>query len=182
MQTEFRAGITTSSGFNEEFFFTAVDVAIPGNVQWVTASPTFGRRSSPGRMQSVTCSPSTTTPSGTHSVCIAVCGGTAFSCTHLPDGASNIYLSVWSSRTESGRPGNNNNMESVTWRWDSRHRHYAYPVWLNETTPHNSVPRDRQYDYGMRWKYNLGFWLHTGDGAARAAAQRRAHAVAMAHV
>ena len=97
-----------------------------------------------------------------YSVCIAVCGGTAFSCTHLPDGASNIYVSVWSSSTASGRPGNNNNMESVTWTWDSRHRHYAYPVWLNETTPDDSIRRHPQYEYGMRWKHNLGFRLHTG--------------------
>jgi len=97
-----------------------------------------------------------------YSVCITVCGGTAFSCTHLPDGASNIFVSVWSSDAESGRPGNNNNMESVTWTWDSRHKHYAYPVWLNETIPDTSIPKHPQYQYGMRWKHNSGFRLHTG--------------------
>ena len=97
-----------------------------------------------------------------YSVCITVCGGTAFSCTHLPEGASNIYISVWSSNAASGRPGNNNNMESVTWTWDSRHKHYAYPVWLNESTPDNTLPRHPQYEYGMRWKHNKGFQLHAG--------------------
>lgn len=97
-----------------------------------------------------------------YSVCITVCGGTAFSCTHLPDGASNIYASVWSSNAETGRPGNNNNMESVTWTWDSRHKHYAYPVWLNETLPDTQMPRHPQYQYGMRWKHNKGFYLHAG--------------------
>ena len=97
-----------------------------------------------------------------YSVCITVCGGTAFSCTHLPDGASSIFISVWSSDAENGRPGNNNNMESVTWTWDQRHKHYAYPVWLNETVPDTSIPRDRNTLYGMRWKHNKGFNLHTG--------------------
>ena len=97
-----------------------------------------------------------------YSVCITVCGGTAFSCTHLPDGASNIYVSVWSSDFKEGRPGNNNNMESVTWTWDTRHKHYAYPVWLNETKPDTSIPKHPEYKYGMRWKHNNGFTLHTG--------------------
>ena len=97
-----------------------------------------------------------------YSICITVCGGTAFSCTHLPDGASNIYLSVWSSEALSGRPGNNNNMESVTWTWDSRHKHYAYPVFLNETMPDDTIPKHPQYNYGMRWKHNKGFKLHAG--------------------
>lgn len=97
-----------------------------------------------------------------YSICITVCGGTAFSCTQLPDGASNIYMAVWSSEAETGRPGNNNNMETVTWTWDNRHKHYAYPVWLNETTPDTTIPRDPQYQYGMRWKHNRGFEVHTG--------------------
>jgi hypothetical protein len=97
-----------------------------------------------------------------YSVCIAVCDSTAFSCTHLPDGASTIYASVWSSLKKSGRPGNNNNMESGTWTWDTRHTHYAYPVWLNETLPDTTLQRDRQYNYGMRWKHNKGFFLHAG--------------------
>ena len=87
---------------------------------------------------------------------------TAFSCTHLPDGASNIYMAVWSSDAETGRPGNNNNMETVTWTWDNRHKHYAYPVWLNESFPDTTIPRDPQYQYGMRWKHNRGFEVHTG--------------------
>ena len=97
-----------------------------------------------------------------YSICITVCGGTAFSCTHLPDGASNIYLSVWSSEALSGRPGNNNNMESVTWTWDSRHKHYAYPVFLNETMPDDTIPKHPQYNYLLRWKHNKGFKLHAG--------------------
>lgn len=97
-----------------------------------------------------------------YSVCITVCGGTAFSCTHLPDGASNIFVSVWSADTASGRPGNNNNMESVTWTWDSRHKHYAYPVFLNETMPDESIEKHPIYKYGMRWKHNKGFNLHAG--------------------
>ena len=69
---------------------------------------------------------------------------------------------MWSSDFKEGRPGNNNNMESVTWTWDTRHKHYAYPVWLNETKPDTSIPKHPEYKYGMRWKHNNGFTLHTG--------------------
>jgi hypothetical protein len=95
-----------------------------------------------------------------YTVCIAVCGGTAFGCTFLPDGAANIYIATWYSEGENGRPGANNNMEHVTWTYDRRHKYYAYPVWLNETTPDmSSTGYSKQSKYLYRWKHNKGFTI-----------------------
>ena len=95
-----------------------------------------------------------------YTVCITVCGGTAFGCTFLPDGAANIYIATWYSEGEHGRPGANNNMEHVTWTYDRRHKYYAYPVWLNETVPDKSSEGySDQYKYLFRWKHNKGFTI-----------------------
>ena len=37
-----------------------------------------------------------------------------------------------------------------------------YPVWLNETLPDTTLQKDKQYNYGMQWKHNKGFFLHAG--------------------
>ena len=93
-----------------------------------------------------------------YTVCITVCGGTAFGCTFLPDGAANIYIATWYSEGENGRPGANNNMEHVTWTYDRRHKYYAYPVWINETAPDTSpAGYSENYKYLKRWKHNKGF-------------------------
>ena len=76
-----------------------------------------------------------------YTVCITICGGTAFGWSFLPDGAANIYIATWYSEGEDGHPGANNNMEHVTWTNDLRHKYYAYPVWIN------------------RWKHNKGFTI-----------------------
>lgn len=95
-----------------------------------------------------------------YTVCITVCGGTAFGCTFLPDGAANIYIATWYSEGENGRPGANNNMEHVTWTYDRRHKYYAYPVWINETTPDtSSAGYSDNYKYLFRWKHNKGFTI-----------------------
>jgi hypothetical protein len=95
-----------------------------------------------------------------YTVCITVCGGTAFGCTFLPDGAANIYIATWHSEGENGRPGASNNMEHVTWTYDRRHKYYAYPVWINETTPDMSAAGySPHYKFIHRWKYNKGFTI-----------------------
>ena len=95
-----------------------------------------------------------------YTVCITICGGTAFGCSFLPDGAANIYIATWYSEGEDGRPGANNNMEHVTWTYDLRHKYYAYPVWINETTPDTSpAGYSEQYKYIHRWKHNKGFTI-----------------------
>ena len=96
-----------------------------------------------------------------YTVCITVCGGTAFGCTFLPDGAANIYIATWYSEGENGRPGANNNMEHVTWTYDRRHKYYAYPVWINETAPDTSpAGYSENYKYLKRWKHNKGFAIN----------------------
>ena len=93
-----------------------------------------------------------------YTVCISVCGSTSFSCSFLPDGAANIFMSSWYSEDEFGRPGVNSNMDHVIWTYDRRHKYYAYPVWLNETTPDlSSAGYNEQYKYLHRWKHNKGF-------------------------
>lgn len=95
-----------------------------------------------------------------YTVCITVCGGTAFGCTFLPDGAANIYMATWYSESAKGRPGANNNMEHVTWTYDRRHKYYAYPVWINETIPDISPDGySDKYKYIHRWKHNKGFTI-----------------------